>query len=899
MNRAAVITKGLAALILLAALAAGIPWALWHFIGWPLPHRLPGWHQLSADLTQHGIADTTRLKALACVVWLAWAVLVASLAVEIPATIRGRAARIAVGGPLQPMVAQLLAAVAIAALSMTPRPTASGPQPLAAALGAGRSARPVPAMALAVEATPATITPLATITTPALIDSGGPSSPQPPGAAAQPLRSYVVARNDTLWGIAERELGDPLRWRDIYALNQDRPQPGGTRLVDPHWIDPGWTLLLPDAPATAAVPPPAMPAPTPQPPTTTPPAPEPATVEPPAASRVSPSAPAPPGPTEAAGIHDSPAIPPAAAATPATVSLPSGSIVGGTFAAGVLATIAIGRLRRRHGYRPCPPEPGRALTPPPLGATIRRLAAGLASPDGDDPPPIADPTSTLDKRNQRSDVIEIGEHDAATVSLDLADLSGVALCGDAAGEVARAWATSLLSGAGPLAAEVVATATTMERLFPGVEDVAGLRSTEDTAQLTRLLEAEIVTRTRKLVATGAGDAAAYRQANPAEPLPALLVYLDALAPTDAPRLVPTVKSCARLGIAVVFLADVEAAPIRLRLQGRLVRATEPADQTGKFVGTRLFGLQAEEAVDVLRALASAEFRPTSEDNPEWTEVIERMEQPPPEPQPWPDQPAAGAGSLTAPVRVRALGPLTITVSGRVIARGLRSVAKELLVYYLLRPEGATVEEAVDHLWPDTDPKLVHRQFWTAASNLRTMLRDGAEAESKILDLAGDVYRLDPAVVCADLWDFEAALADAARAGDDTVGTEALRRAVDAYGGDLAQGAGWIWIEASREDLHRRAVDAHLGLAELEQGVGHPAGAEAVLARVIEIDRYAEEPYRRLMALQAARGDTDAVKATWRQLQRRLVEIDLDPDPATARLYRRLVSGDLDQRAGGQ
>jgi hypothetical protein len=44
-----------------------------------------------------------------------------------------------------------------------------------------------------------------------------------------------------------------------------------------------------------------------------------------------------------------------------------------------------------------------------------------------------------------------------------------------------------------------------------------------------------------------------------------------------------------------------------------------------------------------------------------------------------------------------------------------------------------------------------------------------------------------------------------------------------------------------------------------------------------------------MSLQAGQGRPDAVKATWRQLQRRLIEIDLDPDPATARLYRILVA----------
>jgi len=819
-------------------------------------------------------------------------VLVASLAVEVPAAIRGRAAaHVAIAGPLQPFVGQLLAAVAMAALSLAPRPTSSGPQPLVTALGAGRAARPVPALALAAKAAPTTITT-------ALVEDAVPPALQPAGAVAQPLRTYQVARNDTLWGIAERELGDPLRWRDIYALNQDRPQPGGARLTDPHWIDPGWTILLPAGPAAASGSPAAMPAPV-APPSAPSPSTTPSATTSPVAGRAaegppvhdtgSPSAQASPGPQAATGQHDPPAAPPTGTATPATVSLPSGSVVAGTFAAGVLSSVAIGRLRRRHAYQPSRPEPGRSLAPPPLGPTIRRLAAGSATPDGDDPPRIPDPT-TADRQSRQPDGIEIGEQDGTTVAVDLAELSGIALCGGAADQVARAWATALLTRAGPLAAEVVATAASMEQLFPGVGEVPGLRTAEDTAQLTRILESEVVARTRKLVAARAGDAAAYRRANPDEPLPALLALLDQVAPVDGARLAPTVKTCGRLGMAVVFLADVEGASIRVRLDGSTVAEAELSDDpVAGFTGTRLFGLQAEEAVDILRALANAEFRPTSEDNPEWTEVIERMEHPNPEPQPWPDPPPAGQLGADTPVRVAALGPLTITVCGRTISRGLRSLAKELLVYYLLRPEGATIEQAVDHLWPDTDPKLVHRHFWTAAANLRTRLRETTDAESKVLDQAGEVYRLDPTVVSADLWDFQAALGGAARTGDDTAAAQALRRAVDAYRGDLAEGAGWIWAEAPREDLHRRAIDAHLRLAELEESLANSAAAVAVLERATELDRYAEEPHRRLMLLQAHQGRTDAVKATWRALQRRLVEIDLDPDPATARLYRRLVA----------
>ncbi|MGH9920795.1 MAG: LysM peptidoglycan-binding domain-containing protein, partial [Nitrososphaerales archaeon] len=60
--------------------------------------------------------------------------------------------------------------------------------------------------------------------------------------------SYVVEPGDTLWSIAERELGSPLRWREIAALNLGRVQPDGRELTDAHWIFPGWVLLLPTSP---------------------------------------------------------------------------------------------------------------------------------------------------------------------------------------------------------------------------------------------------------------------------------------------------------------------------------------------------------------------------------------------------------------------------------------------------------------------------------------------------------------------------------------------------------------------------------------------------------------------------------------------------------------------------
>ena len=152
----------------------------------------------------------------------------------------------------------------------------------------------------------------------------------------------------------------------------------------------------------------------------------------------------------------------------------------------------------------------------------------------------------------------------------------------------------------------------------------------------------------------------------------------------------------------------------------------------------------------------------------------------------------------------------------------------------------------------------------------------------------------PAEITCDLWDFQAALGDAARAGDDRAGP---RRAAPGRrrlpGRPAGRRAATPWVEPVRQDLHRRAVDAHLRLAELEDHAGHPDAAVAVLERVIDLDRYAEEPYRRLMALHAAHGRHDAVTATWQLLQRRLADLDVDVDEATARLYRTLTAPDPD------
>ena len=248
MTKVAQLVKGLVALAVLAGLVVGVPCALWHFVGWPLPHHVPSAAQVGRALNHQGIPAQTLVDALAVVVWLTWATLVASLLVEIPAALSGRhAPKLPIAGVFQPVTGRLVAAVIIACLTLAPRPAHPG-APAASGNPGLTARRPVAALVVRDATLTASVTPISAMPTtsaPDISATATSAAPMTPPASSAAPTTYVVQRGDTLWGIAQRELGDPLRWSEIYQLNEDRPQPGGLTLTDPHWIDPGWTLLLP------------------------------------------------------------------------------------------------------------------------------------------------------------------------------------------------------------------------------------------------------------------------------------------------------------------------------------------------------------------------------------------------------------------------------------------------------------------------------------------------------------------------------------------------------------------------------------------------------------------------------------------------------------------------------
>ena len=493
----------------------------------------------------------------------------------------------------------------------------------------------------------------------------------------------------------------------------------------------------------------------------------------------------------------------------------------------------------------------------------------------------------------------------------LGDWPGLRLCGPGAEGALRAWIAELVTHDGPYAAEILVPAELGERLLPGIE-LPSVRRLDGIERLLTRLEAAAIGRTRRLEDAEVPDASTYRHRSPEDPFPLLLAVVGELPAGAEARWSAVMAAANRLGFAAVVLgtADESEPPLGVEQPDVVVgadgtvRDAAPGPLGELLTGTTLFQVDAATAADLLGPVAAVhnDAEPESPEHPEGREPPTPghdvpgasaagtngadSAMPAPAERIWP---ASAAEPTPAPaIRVRLLGPAWVEAWGEEVTSGLRASAYELLAWYALHPDGASAEAAIDALWPDADARRGRERFWTALGNLRSRLHPPDNDGVEILTKVGELYRPDPAVVEVDLWRFETALGHTVHAASPAQVAGALERATCAYGGDFCPSLDALWVEPVREDLHRRALDAHLRLAEI-YAEGQPERAIAVLERTIEVDPICEEAYRRLIALQASLDRRDAAQRTWRLLQGRLAELDLDPEETTEHLVHELFA----------
>ncbi|WP_371501043.1 LysM peptidoglycan-binding domain-containing protein [Kitasatospora sp. NBC_00374] len=162
------------------------------------------------------------LWVLVAVGWVAWLCFAGSVLLEIPAQLRGRVARrIPALGWSQRLAAGLVGSV-LALLPVAGSAFAAAPAHVQAVAPAQLAAAPQYAQLTAVPAA---------------------------APAAEPQAGYTVRDSrpaDSLWSIAERQLGSGERWQEIAKLNNGRVMDdSGLRFDADRPIQPGWKLLMP------------------------------------------------------------------------------------------------------------------------------------------------------------------------------------------------------------------------------------------------------------------------------------------------------------------------------------------------------------------------------------------------------------------------------------------------------------------------------------------------------------------------------------------------------------------------------------------------------------------------------------------------------------------------------
>ncbi|MDN3028610.1 LysM peptidoglycan-binding domain-containing protein [Streptomyces sp. S.PB5] len=218
------LTTAVLSLLVLAGAIVGLPLLL----AWVTPVLWESGHDDLAHLLDQQDTGSAFLLLLVAVGWMGWTQFAYCTARELIAQLRGRTWHAPRGMSSSQRAAALLIGSVLVLL-----PTSSALASDAAAAPSATAAR-VPAQAPAMNATTTETASAA--------------------AANTPAPTYTVRETrpaESLWSIAERELGDGEQWRQIAALNEGRTMTDGHIFRSNAFLQPGWQLTMPAGNASA------------------------------------------------------------------------------------------------------------------------------------------------------------------------------------------------------------------------------------------------------------------------------------------------------------------------------------------------------------------------------------------------------------------------------------------------------------------------------------------------------------------------------------------------------------------------------------------------------------------------------------------------------------------------
>ncbi|MEV0966474.1 BTAD domain-containing putative transcriptional regulator [Streptomyces sp. NPDC049910] len=915
-----------ATLAVTLALLAGMPYILWRAAGVPWPERI---YTLSEfiDRLAEPVSDPLLIEILSLVGWVCWAAFTCTVVREalwytahLPQLLRDRRAHdehlaaVSVKGSL---AALCVGTLVVALIGLWRPPTAAAqhtavPGELRAYIAA--TAPLVPAL----DRQPAH----AEVATTTHLDSG-PTRPGPVQARALAEAvdhvEYTVVEGDTLWDIADRHLGDSLKWPRIYKLNKDRLQNDGARLADPDRIRPGWQLTIP-VPQPAAPPPALAPAPTGAEPETRP--------APPAESVPAQQAPSPePGAQQQLAEHtdrQQRAEEPPQAAThnkgPAAIGLGEASLIGITTAAGLLAARRYWYWHQSRRQEPSPDEEIPALSP--LVDKAAQAAQAATQPRD---PHTAEALITRRTPPQPPgpvDTITIGVRDDTEVPIsELALPGGCTWDGPGAESAARALLVGILTAAErqrPRAPRVTAVVPEdlADRLVPGLPpQFTALTQEADTEQAIQAAERHLVAhahaqeeREDDLVDSETRARVASEQASPGT---LLLLTTPEAAHTGQ---LQTLAARSRSGTLIVLTlhaplpgaetwhitADGTAVPASGEQHPTPLRLFHLTPEAGRDVTEVLLTAHGQRPRPRLRALPPASLPPHSHPRETETETeTEPESDAEPEPNPENDPPGTHPTGLhraaqTKPIRLQVLGPVTLYARGTPdpIGTQMRPEAHEFLALLAAHPTGLLASDIAEklHLEPGTEQNALKNLRRAVRRTLRAAT--GITAQEFIL-LQGEFHKLNHDLVETDLTEFDRKLKrEFAKPEEEVDALAAVCEAAGLYRGPFAQGSDYLWSDSIREHLAMKICDAVLRLARKAERAGSAEGGRHRILHLLEHLSAIHPDHERLaqhaIRLYQGAGRHDAARHAYNRLTRQLAELGFEPEPATQALITPLA-----------
>lgn len=232
------------------------------------------------------------------------------------------------------------------------------------------------------------------------------------------------------------------------------------------------------------------------------------------------------------------------------------------------------------------------------------------------------------------------------------------------------------------------------------------------------------------------------------------------------------------------------------------------------------------------------------------------------------------------LRLLTLGGLTIQAGDGLLtgATTRRHRVALLALVAVARNRGLSREKIAAYLWPEKDAEHARHGLNQLVYAQRRHVEDGA------LFLGKKTLQLNPAIITADVWEFEDALDSGAR-----------EAAVRLYAGPFLDGFFLRdapefdrWVEDQRRRLQRRCSDAIIGLARAATAAGDHVHALVWWRRAVELDPFDTDTVRHLVQASLIVGDrATALRDVQHHADLLRTELGLDPDPPLLQLIEQV------------